>query len=131
MAALPEHARPPAPLAGAEACDPDSLRLAALWPALLLVALGFLGLVAGTLTANAVPGQYLILAAPWRSPAQMLDMVWRADGGIAGFGALPGTVIAMANRPDFAEAARAQGAWLVLPAPTLLGCGAARRGDRP
>ncbi len=119
--------------AGANARDPDSdsLRLAALWPALLLVALGLPGLVLGTLMTGAVPGQYLILTAPWRSPAQILDMVWRADGGIAGFGALPGTAVAMAGRPDFAAALRAQGAWLVLPSPTLLGCGALKRKDQP
>ena len=131
MAALPEQARLPGPPTGADVCDPDSFRLRALWPALLLVVLGLLGLAAGTLTANAVPGQYLVLAAPWRSPAQMLDMVWRADGGIAGFGALPGAAIAMTRRPDFADAVRAQGAWLVLPSPTLLGCCTLQRKDLP
>ena len=131
MAALPEPARLPGPPTGADACDPDSFHLRALWPALLLAALGFLGLAAGTLTANAVPGQYLVLAAPWRSPAQMLDMVWRADGGIAGFGALPGTAIAMTSLPDFADDVRALGECLVLPSPSLLGCGTLQRKDLP
>lgn len=105
--------------------------LAELWPALFLAGVGIVALVAATLNVGDVTGEYLIFSAPWSGRAEMMDMVSRADGGVVGFGAVPFLAIAMAGRPDFTEAVRQQGAWLVLPSPVLLGCFGGATGDQP
>lgn len=102
--------------------SPNHQGLAALWPAGLLAVLGLFGLALATLGAGGGQGQFLVIAAPWQGRAQMTDMVWRAGGGVVGFGAWPSLAIAMTDRPDFAGSVRDQGAWFVMPSPILLGC---------
>lgn len=103
---------------------PQALRadFRALLPAVLLALIGLMGLVAASLSSGSVGGQYLVLSAPWRDREQIVDLVWRADGGVVGFGAAPFLTIAMSSNPNFVSLARDQGAWLVLPSPILLGC---------
>lgn len=100
----------------------SEFQLQSLLPALALAAIGLVALILASLSGPAGQGQYLVIAAPWSERADMLDMVWRAGGGISGFGGLSAIAIAMGDRPDFAASLRAQGAWLVLPAPRVLGC---------
>lgn len=109
---------------GADMRKAGSLQPHALWPAILLAAAGLLGLAAVQLSAADGSGQYLVIVAPWRTQAETIDMIGRADGGVAGFGAWSSVAIAMASGPDFPARLRAQGAWLVVPSPRILGCAA-------
>ena len=100
-------------------------------PALLFALAGVIALMLATISAKGAPGQYLVLTAPWSGRAQMMDMVSQADGGVVGFGVVPFLAVAMAGRPDFGDAMRDQGAWLVLPSPILLGCFVDKKEERP
>ncbi|NHF73270.1 hypothetical protein [Paracoccus xiamenensis] len=100
-------------------------------PALFLAASGFIALIVATFLVKGAGGQYLVLSAPWSGRAEMMEMVFRADGGVVGFGAVPFLAVAMAARPDFGVEMRKQGAWLVLPAPALLGCSGDAKGKLP
>lgn len=114
------------------AAPPQATRVdfRALWPAVFLALIGLMGLVAATLATGSVRGQYLVLSAPWRDREQIMDLVWRADGGVVGFGAAPFLTVAMSNNPNFVALARDQGAWLVLPSPILLGCSGQQKEGR-
>jgi|TARA_B100001765_G_scaffold214269_1_gene181900 hypothetical protein len=107
---------------GAPAPGEQSSGWADALPALVLLVLGLAGLATATILTSTVPGQYLILARPGTATGAILDMVYRARGGIVGFGGLPGIALAASDDPGFAEAVRAEGAWIVLPSPKLLGC---------
>ena len=74
--------------------------------------LGLAGLATASILTSTVPGQYLILARPGTATGAILDMVYRARGGIVGFGGLPGIALAASDDPGFAEAVRAEGAWI-------------------
>ena len=122
MAASRNDACSPGHSARDDISTADSLNSRALLPALLLAAVGFVTLVVATLLTGGVSGQYLVIGPPWQDRAQMMDMVWQAQGGVVGFGALPFVAIAMTDRSDFTAALRDRGAWMVLPSPVLLGC---------
>lgn len=111
--------------------DEPAFRIRDLLPAGVLALLGLIGLVVATLSTDAAPGQYLIVAAPWQGREKLAEMVWRAGGGVAGFGGLSSVVVAMGDGPDFAETLREQGAWIVVPSPRGLGCFTAPDGGRP
>lgn len=98
-------------------------------PALCLAALGLTGLVVATLGTNAVPGQYLVVMSPRVPAGAVMDMVYRAHGGVLGFGGLPGVTIATSDDPSFAEAIRAEGALLVIRSPRFLGCFVPTQGE--
>ena len=92
-----------------------------LLPALALAAAGLLALAAG---AFAVPsrGEYVVIGPPWADQGATIALIGAAGGGLAGLGGWGNIAIAASGRADFAQAAREAGAWLVLPAPRLLGC---------
>jgi len=94
-------------------------------PALALAVAGLLALSLLTLGRPGTTGQFLVVTPPRLAPAAVIDLVHRAGGGSLGFGRLPGISLALSDRPDFAERARALGAWVVLPASADLGCVAA------
>ncbi|TRW98298.1 hypothetical protein FNJ84_05835 [Paracoccus sp. M683] len=98
-------------------------------PALALAGVGLIALVIATLAVAKGTGQYLVLGPPWADRAQMHSIVWQAGGGVAGDGGLSSVVIAMSDDVDFADALRAQGAWLVIASPVLQGCFRLARGD--
>ena len=107
---------------GADDGDEPAFRIRDLLPAAVLALLGLVGLVVATLSMNAAPGQYLVVAARWQGREKLAEMVWRAGGGVAGFGGLSSVVVAMGDGPGFAETLRAQWACIVLPSPRGLGC---------
>lgn len=92
---------------------------------MIAVAIAFIGIIAvviATLLATAIPGQYVIVAPLGHGRGDLLDIVYRADGGVTGFGGFQNIAIAASDNPDFSSAAVDGGAWFVLPAPRLLGC---------
>ena len=110
--------------------DDTVFRVRDMLPAGILALLGLIGLVVASLSAGPSTGQYLVIAAPWQGREQVADLVWRAGGGVAGFGNLSPVAVAMSDQPGFAGMLRKQGAWIVLPAPRALGCFTPRDGGR-
>lgn len=98
-------------------------------PALAVLMLGLAALVAATLLLSAAPGQYVVVTRPGTDRVQVMDMVYRAGGGVTGFGGLSNIALATSDDPGFGDAAHAGGAWLVLPSPRLLGCSATGKGE--
>lgn len=86
-----------------------------------VVALLLLVLLA--LTGGPDTGAYLVVAAPSPDRRTVVAAVHRAGGSVVSQGALPNLAVAWSDDPGFADAARDAGAWLVLPAPALEGCG--------
>lgn len=73
-----------------------------------------------TLFVDTVPGHYLVLGAPATEAALI---VYAAEAALVSATAWPNLVIADTSGVDnFRAALRAQGAWLVLPAPFAAGC---------
>ncbi|WP_157994893.1 hypothetical protein [Paracoccus tegillarcae] len=101
--------------------DETRSRLVDFLPAAMLAVFGLLGLIAASLTMGGTD-QFVIVAAPWTSRAEMTEMVWRAQGGVVGFGAVPAVAVAMSDAADFKDRLYRQGAWLALPSPRFLGC---------
>lgn len=102
--------------------DDMPARISDFIPAALLAVLGMAALVVGSLFASAVEGQYLVIMSPTLGRAQVLDRIFDAGGGVAGFGGLPNIAYAITDQPGFKATIREGGAWLVLPAPRILGC---------
>lgn len=91
-------------------------------PAIGLLVVGLGGLTVGNLLATPVPGHYLVMTPPGMTRFEILDLVFRAHGGLVGIGGLPNIATAVSDDPAFPAALRAEGAWLVLPSPRLIGC---------
>lgn len=105
------------------------LRLSDVLPAGMLAIFGLAGLIAASL-AMGDTDQFVVIAAPWTSRAEMTQLVWQSDGGIAGYGAIPGLVVAMSDAPDFKQRLHAQGAWFAFPSPRFLGCSGYSKDDK-
>lgn len=94
-------------------------RLGDFLPAIAVALAGGVGLAILTLSIDALPGHYLVVAG---SPAQAARIAYLAGGMVIDTSGLPNAVIAVAEDiDDFRGALRSQGAWLVLPAPSA-GC---------
>jgi len=109
------------------ALDAKSSHFKALWPAALLLAVGLAGLAAATLAPTGKGDQYAVIAPPWYTMAQTIDLVRNTQGQIVEIGKpfriMPGTiVITHSARPDFVTAAYRAGAWLVIDPMRLRGC---------
>lgn len=91
-------------------------------PAILFLVIGIPALVLGSLMTSTVPGQYLVITGPGADRGELLDLVHRSNGGVVAFGGLPGIAIAASEDPGFTETVRAEGAWLAIPSPRLIGC---------
>ena len=102
--------------------------LASLWPAAAVALLGLPVLVLLALTLGEGRGQYVVIAAPWTDRAGVADGIHRAGAGLVASGFLPNIAVAWSEEGDFPAAARAQGAWLVLPTAGFAGCGSASGG---
>lgn len=100
------------------------MRLRDLAPAAVFGAAGLVALIIATLLGAGNSGQMLVFGPPALDRDRVTGIVWQAGGTVIDFGGLPNVAIAtaMTERPDFAEALKAAGAWLVLPSPRLLGC---------
>ncbi|MCG6111678.1 MAG: hypothetical protein MEQ74_05755 [Paracoccus sp.] len=97
-------------------------------PALALALVGLAALSGHALMRGGASGQYLVLMRPGLPDAVVMDMVYRAGGGVMAFGWLPGAVLTLSDQPDFPDRIRHAGAWGVLAAPGNLGCAAPARG---
>ncbi len=91
-------------------------------PAATLLLIGLIGLIAATLTGAPRNGQYLVISAPWSTPAQTINLVRSADGTLIESGRFANIAIAGSADGDFAQHASQAGAWLVLPSPLKSGC---------
>lgn len=104
----------------------DTYRLALPWrdyiPAAGLSVVGAVILAWLTLFTGGVAGHYLVVVPPWADAGLAAQVVYASGGLLVGTSALPNMVVAAAgDNPDFTAALRANGAWLVLPAPAA-GC---------
>lgn len=98
-------------------------RLRDFLPAGALALAGLAALVALTLgTGSDARGQYLVIGPPGIGHDVIAATITRAGAGVVGFARLPNVAIAWSEDPQFPTAARAEGAWLVLPAFGLTGC---------
>ena len=110
----PEHAHLPS-----EAVDWKALAIAAVLALCFCLALAFV-----TLLRDGVEGHYLVVAPPWATSAETINLVTKADGALVSQGGLDNILIAASEAPEFADALRQAGAWAVFAAPRFLGCGA-------
>ena len=101
---------------------PGGFTLRDLAPAATLLTVGLIGLLAASLSGPGRSGQYLIVAAPWASLGQTINLIGSADGRLVEPGRFPNIAIAASSQADFAERARFAGAWLVFPSPRIAGC---------
>lgn len=100
----------------------QGFQFAALLPAALLAAIGLIGLVALTLSREAIEGQFLVIGRPSLGRDAVTNLVLQAGGGVIAFGGLPNVAIAASQSDQFLPMARANGAWLAIPAPAIFGC---------
>jgi hypothetical protein len=88
---------------------------------ILLLVTAFGALIVG-LTPRAGQTQFAVVAAPWHNLVQTAEMVGVAGGAIVDAGRLPNVIIAHSDSPEFINAVRRAGAWLVLDPVVLRGC---------
>lgn len=91
------------------------------FPALCLGFVLLAVLVTVQVTRPGVDGQFLIVTDPRAGDLGLMDIAWRAGGGLLRSGTIPGTGIALSDDPGFAARLRSEGAWLVLPNAADLG----------
>lgn len=110
--------------------NPDRLAMASrgrrdFAPAILLLILGVLGLVAATLAPSGKSGQYAVIAPPWYSTGQTISLIQDAGGRIATINPASHIVIAHSDKAGFDFDLYRAGAWLVLDPMRVRGCGSA------
>jgi hypothetical protein len=91
-------------------------------PALLLLALSFLGVGALSALPGASDGPLAVQFAPWTAKEEALRAVAAAGGEIIAQGAWPSLLIARADGGDFVARLYRQGALVVIDAPLSGGC---------
>lgn len=87
-------------------------------------------LAAAYLQPSSKQGQYLVVAPPDWTLARTINLVILADGRMVRTGRFGNMLFAASSQPDFSATVRSAGAWFVLPAPALWGCGDTGKGDR-
>lgn len=96
--------------------------------ALLIASVIFLctmgGLAVATLLNDSVPEHYIVVGTPLQTRDDMIEIVGSAAGSITGLGGFGNILTAASTEAGFKENLEKAGAWLVLPAPRALGCGA-------
>lgn len=109
---------------GSDATDvfDDDFRLGDLVPAALLSGAVLFSIAIANLLMAEARGQYIVVLPGSYGQIGAIELVYRSQGGVAGFGVLSNIVLAFSDDPDFPAAMRAAGAWFVLPAPLLPGC---------
>lgn len=91
-------------------------------PAVILLAIGIVGLSLATFLSASPNNRYIIFAAPGASLADSINQVRDADGRLIQISRFRNIIVAGSDRPDFAAAVRRSGAWLVIAAPARGGC---------
>ena len=97
---------------------------AGLLPALGLLVFTLFGALLAGLLPRADSDRFAVLAAPWQDATASAALVGQAGGAVLGLGpgGLGNLVIAHSTDRDFARAAYAAGAWLVLDGALLESC---------
>ena len=101
----------------------EGLDIKALALALLLMA-GLLLVLAGlTLFTQGQQGHFMIVAPLGWDRFESLSLIRETDGQIISMGGMSNILIVASEAPDFEDKVRAAGAWIVMNAPVILGCG--------
>ena len=100
-------------------------------PALALLIVSAIGIMAGAFTPTGQYGQYAILAPPWYDFAQTVGLVDRAGGTIVGVTAMSALLIVHSDQQGFVRALYRAGAWLVVDPGHLRGCLGIERNAEP
>lgn len=82
------------------------------------------GLAVATLLGDSVPDHYVVVGTPLQTRGDMIEIVGAASGSVTGLGGFGNILTAASTEAGFKENLEKAGAWLVLPAPRALGCGA-------
>lgn len=82
-----------------------------------------LGMPLVTLLPTQAGQPVFVVAAPWSDPVRTIDLVGRADGAVLRGTAIPWIAVAVSPRPDFPARLRRAGAWIVVNAALVTGCG--------
>jgi hypothetical protein len=91
-------------------------------PALALLIVSAIGIMAGSFSPTGHYGQYAVLAPPWYDFAQTVGLVDRAGGTIVGVTAMSALLIVHSDQHGFVRALYRAGAWLVVDPGRLRGC---------
>ena len=86
-------------------------------------AVGLLFLVGLYLVGDGTPGRYLVLTSPLGGRATGLEVASSADAAVIQYGGFDNILIVASDRPEAEALLHKAGAWMVLPAPRILGCG--------
>ena len=109
---------------GPEAVDQERGSIMALLIASTIFILIVSGLAVATLLGDSVPDHYVVVGTPLQTRGDMIEIVGAASGSVTGLGGFGNILTAASTEAGFKENLEKAGAWLVLPAPRALGCGA-------
>lgn len=84
-----------------------------------------LGVPLVTLPPTQAGQPVFVVAAPWSDSGRTIELVGHADGAVLRGTAIPWIAIAVSPQPDFPARLRHAGAWIILDAALLTGCGPA------
>lgn len=82
-----------------------------------------LGVPLVTLLPTQAGQPVFVVGAPWSDLRRTIELVGHADGTVLRGTAIPWIAIAVSPRPDFPARLRHAGAWIVLDAALVTGCG--------
>jgi hypothetical protein len=97
-------------------------RIAALVPALALLIVSAIAIVAAGFSPTGAGGQYALIAPPWFDQGQTMQLAGAAGGDVVDIGGFSNVMIVHAKDPNIVRALYAAGAWLVLDPARLRGC---------
>lgn len=109
---------------GPEGVEQERGSLLALLAASAIFFCAVLGLAVATMLTDSVPEHYVVVGGPFQTRDDMIEIVSVASGSLTGWGGLDNILTAASQDINFKENLEKAGAWLVLPAPKSLGCGA-------
>lgn len=95
---------------------------ACLWATYALLAAAYVAMVLLPVRTDPVA----VVVSPWAPPIEALQVVAAANGRILSAGPRNWIVLARSDGPDFVDRLYASGAWLVIAAEGLRGCGPSR-----
>jgi hypothetical protein len=93
-----------------------------LLPAAALLIVSTAAIVATALSPSGDRGQYAVVAPPWYTIGQTVELIVAAGGDLIDFGDLTNVVIVHSDRPAFVWALYRAGAWLVIDPVGVRGC---------
>lgn len=107
----------------AEAVNDSRFRFGDLWPALILLLVLLVGLVAAVLTPTGENDQYVVVVAPWSDLNTTLKSIQEANGRMVSVAMNFTTIITVySDNKNFATQLHSAGEWLVFDPDQLAGC---------